>query len=367
MATASEALAAKTQHATTLLAQKEVVGIGVGFLAPNDESQGSAVILYVQKDLAPSTLSSFPNSLALGGPAGGSVPVRIEVSGAFYANTSPDTSKWAFERMMGHPEYSRRIRPVRPGYSVGTVYASGTAGLIVIDSADGQFQTYIASNNHVLNSNNDDSYDETIQAGGADGGMSGRDKIGRAGRFIKIQNSNNYLDAATAVPDAASLLDSTYPTVGRLPGHYKQYRVGWTFYKVGRTTGPVRGRVDSVHTDLPIDYGSYGGLGTVGFKDQTVILSDSPVSLPGDSGSIWLKDDDNYACAVNYAGSDDGRRSISFPFNWFADIFKVLVAVPPLLRGNIVMVETAEDRALYSGVLSSQQLAGIRVESVKTS
>ena len=339
------ALTTKDKHLDSIMNQDGVVGVGVGYLDPSNETSGAAIIVYVKAGLTPTSIEALPSLLS--GPSGEEVPVRVEITGEFFANNLAEAEAWAFLPMAGHPEYARRIRPVQPGYSIGTRSASGTAGLIVINDP-ALNQLYIASNCHVINGNNDNKYYESIQPGGADGGISGRDKVGRVDRFVKLKKSGNYMDAATMIPDRNSLLNPQYPNIGDLPGHYNQYRVGWQMYKVGRTTGPVFGRVDSVHTDTKVNYGSYGGLGTIGFKDQTVIKSSHPVSLPGDSGSIWLRHFDKYACAVNYAGSGDGKTSIAFPFNWFAQVFKVLVARTSGGKSDVVQVVDQDDLAMYS-------------------
>lgn len=374
------AFSLKERFSSAMLMQKGVEGVGVGLLNPNDARSGPAIIVYVRDNIARASLQGLPQFQAMNADATAqNIPVRIEVSGEFYANgiaaEEQDLSvPWAFEPMAGHPEYARRIRPVQPGYSVGRPKPNnetGTAGLIVLDDP-GYSQLYIASNCHIINGNNDSAYYETIQPGGVeDGGISGRDTVGRADRYIQLKATDNYLDAATAIPTTNQLLDPSYPTVGAVPGHYQTYSVGWTMYKVGRTTGPVRGRVDSVNTDTSVNYGAYGGLGVITFKNQTVIIGDQPVSLPGDSGSIWLRDNDKYACSVNFAWSADGRMSISFPFNWFAQVFKVVVAVarpatPQLMEAGDVITSVRMNELLFCRVLSDVDLGSINVVGRKS-
>ncbi|MNE71836.1 hypothetical protein D3C80_1677380 [compost metagenome] len=108
----------------------------------------------------------------------------------------------------------------------------------------------------------------------------------------------------------------------------KTYKVGDRFKKVGRTTGVVTGTVESIHTDIKVDYGDYGNLGTIQFKNQSVIRGKRPVSLGGDSGSVWLTCRRNFAAAVNFAGADGGLLSISYPIDWFMKVFKSRVARP---------------------------------------
>src|SRR5690606_15414356 len=95
--------------------------------------------------------------------------------------------------------------------------------------------------------------------------------------------------------------------------------------KVGQTTGFRHGVVESVNTDVLVDYGK---LGVIRFENQTIIRGKRPISLPGDSGSVWLRRSDNYAAAVNYAGTDDGRLSVAFPIHWAMRAFRTRVSRP---------------------------------------
>ena len=358
VASFSEALAAKQARMTELKADENVIGIGVGLLDPSDESKGAALIMYVRRDLPTAALDAIPKTVAttVEGTTV-SVPVRVEQSGEFFSNVFvkqvPDAvAAWLLDLRSADPEYTRRVRPVPAGYSIGTPRWSGTAGLIVINYPAAN-QLYVLSNNHVLNNDNTTSYTETLQPGGADGGQSGTDRIGRLDRFVQLQkDSDNYLDAATAIPLDNGLLDPRY---GKrrwvLPGHYVQYRVGWKMVKAGRTTGDVGEDhdviVDSVHTDVSVNYGSYGGLGVVAFKDQSIIKSSEPVSLGGDSGSVFLRKDDRYACAVNFAGPASGQYGVAFPVNWFMSAFECRVAAPGL-RATDEIRATVDDPAAFS-------------------
>lgn len=119
-------------------------------------------------------------------------------------------------------------------------------------------------------------------------------------------------DAALSILTSNGLLAPRYATVGTVRGYVRGYAAGARFKKVGRTTGRVSGVVESIHADIDVDYGSLGGLGTIRFRNQTVIRGQTAVSLAGDSGSVWLTSG-NYAAAVNFAGSADGGLSIAFP------------------------------------------------------
>lgn len=351
MANFQEAFAVKESLVSSLLQQENISGVGVGFLNPDNEQEGAAIILYVNAESISATnlpeyYEAYINETNV------RVPIRKELTGEFIANAN---------FLAGHPEYSKRIRPVIAGYSVGYPGSSGTAGLIVIDK-ETRSKLFILSNNHVLNKDNTSGYTETIQPGGADGGSTGADTIGRLDRYIQFVSGDNYLDAATSIPLNNSLLNASYATKGTIPGHYLQYRVGWNFYKVGRTTGPVTGKVDSVDTQVTVNYGS---LGKFTFKQQTVVKGAGAVSLPGDSGSVWLKAEDNYACAVNYAGSGDGSTSICFPINWFMEKFSCLVAAPSLVEGNILAPFSNPSDPILSGFLPKEVVELSVVEALE--
>lgn len=318
----------KQRLAKSLLKRSGIHGIGVGFKDPNQPAKGAALIIYADKASAAGAKRNQSHGISSRSihaynkkmlASKSNIPVRIVRSSKFCKNNSQSLPSVRFRR---------RIRPVIAGYSVGTVNSSGTAGLIVSDKSNPRSR-YILSNNHVLANNNSLRTSETIQPGGADNGMTKRDRIGFMNRFVKLSKKrNNFIDAATSKPLRRSLLKPRYAVFGVVPGFVKTYKVGDKFKKVGRTSGVVTGTVESIHTDIKVNYGDYGGLGTIRFKNQSVIRGKRPVSLAGDSGSVWLTSRGNLAAAVNFAGTDGGLLSISYPIDWFMKVFKSRVARP---------------------------------------
>ncbi|WP_018752498.1 hypothetical protein [Paenibacillus sanguinis] len=320
MASFRKAYLLKKRIAGSILKQKGIHGVGVGLRDPKHPKKGAAIIVYADAMAATGRIQknkkkrrpSVPRYLK----SRSGVPFRIVRSPRFCKKGASGGS------------FARRIRPVVAGYSVGTSEASGTAGLIVSSDASGQSRL-ILSNNHVLVDNNTQRYSPTLQPGGADGGKAVRDQIGKLDRFVRLSKRKvNYLDAATSKPLRRSLLKPAYAVYGTVPGYVSRYKVGDRFKKVGRTTGAVTGTVESIHTDVQVDYGDYGNLGTITFKDQSIIRGRRPVSLDGDSGSVWLTQKGNYAAAVNFAGSDNGILSIAYPVDWFMRVFGTRVAKP---------------------------------------
>lgn len=355
MASFDEVFQAKEQIARNLLKRKDVFGVGVGYYDPKNPKKGAGIIIYSnQQPTSQPTVSASSSSkkesntvtTKINGKTV-TIPIRIVKNDSFKANVSVRSTN-----------FTRKIRPVRAGYSVGTTKWSGTAGLIVTNYP-GRNRLYVASNNHVLNLNNTNGYTETVQPGGADGGKSGRDRIGRLYRFVKLRKSNNYLDAAISIPLRNSLLTPKYALIGNVKGHYANYRIGARFIKVGRTTGLVGGVVESINTDLKINYGTYGKLGSIYYKNQTIIRSNQPISLPGDSGSVWLDSRNFYATAVNYAGTSDGKLSVSYPIHWLMQAFRTRVAVPGLQSGYVIQLKGADNS--YTQPLSTSELASIKI------
>jgi hypothetical protein len=311
----------KQRIAGKMLRLNGVHGVGVGLRDPKHPKRGAAIIVYAdtlskaaaaKKNKSPRT-TALPRYLK---PRAG-VPFRIVRSPRFCKRSGNGPST----------RFTRRIRPVVAGYSVGTSDSSGTAGLIVSDASG--CERLILSNNHVLVNNNTRRFSATVQPGGADGGTVPKDRIGQLDRFVKLSRKRaNYLDAATAKPLRRSLLRPAYAVFGIVPGHVRSYKVGDRLKKVGRTTGVVTGTVESIHTDVQVDYGDYGNLGTITFKNQSVIRGKRPVSLEGDSGSVWLTSKGNLAAAVNFAGSENGMLSISYPIEWFMQVFGTRAAKP---------------------------------------
>jgi len=329
MATLQHALRAKEKLVKDWGKLPGVVGIGVGFANGVNRAGGLCVVLYTLHSQA-SMKKKCPSCVHVTSAKTGNsvrVPVRIVKSGRCCCH--PFVKPKATGRGL-----RSRIRPVIAGYSVGRRGISGTAGLIVAQAAN-RARRFLLSNNHVLNRNNSGGYTEVLQPGGADGGRPGRDRIGRMYRYVRLRRGGvNYLDAAIAIPSSQRLLAPRYARIGRIPGSVRSYALGSRLKKVGRSSGFVRGVVVSIHTDILVDYGRYGGLGKIRFRNQTVIRGSRAVSLAGDSGSVWLTSG-NRAAAVNFAGSEDGRLSISFPVQWALQAFGVRVARGTASRARI--------------------------------
>ncbi|MEZ5097177.1 MAG: serine protease [Nocardioides sp.] len=186
------------------LDRANVVGVGVGhkITAGASTSKPSVMVLVSEKlpdsmldskDKISKTVESVPTDVLEVGHlfAGGGTLGSVE-------ELSPELQAVDAQTL------ARRVRPVRPGYSVGHFkITAGTIGAGAYDIAPLPGKPpryYILSNNHVLANSNDAALgDPVYQPGPYDGGTAA-DAIGRLARFvpIKFDGSCNYVDCAVA-------------------------------------------------------------------------------------------------------------------------------------------------------------------------
>jgi hypothetical protein len=202
------------------------------------------------------------------------------------------------------PAGRARVRPLRPGLSVGHVaVTAGTIGAFV-GTPDGRVS--ILSNHHVLAcAGRDRSGGDVVQPGPFDGGDPRADVVGSVW-WAPALGAGHHVDAALAELRRDAMYD---------PGHDGEYlkgpgiaRPGMRVGKLGRTTGLTLGRVRAVALDdVVVHYG--GGVVHV-FDDQIEIESDAgPFSLGGDSGSLVVgRDGEGGLVGVGllFAGSSPG-------------------------------------------------------------
>lgn len=301
-----------------LLNKQNVVGVGFGMKKRRGKMTGEeSVVVLVEKklpvhkvknkDLVPQSVDKFKTDV-------------IEVGQLYFLG-----------------ERTTRLRPAKPGVSIGHYKISaGTMGAVVRDKDSGK--PLILSNNHVLAniSNGRDSRaqkgDPILQPGSYDNGNRPDDVIGYLERYIPIergrgkpdckvaiaverltnfiihifrqnynfklfkQGSNNIVDCAVARPVSNDDIDPEIIEIGKVEG-VKEAEVGMEIQKSGRTTGLTTGKVVAVSTTVNVNMSENE---TATFDDQFVC---TPLSQAGDSGSLVL-DMDNNAVGLLFAGSE---------------------------------------------------------------
>ncbi len=283
------------------MGRANVIGVGVGHkISKGDQSTTPSVMVLVSeklpesmldsKDKVSKTVDNKPTDVLEVGHlfAGGSADKLVDTSAAPLQSVDAQT-------------LAKRVRPVRPGYSVGhPKITAGTIGAGCYDLAPLPGKPpryYILSNNHVLaNSNNANLGDPIYQPGPFDGGGPA-DAIGRLARFvpIKFDGSCNSVDAAMAeVPFDTIDRDiywNGYPTTAAVAA-----KVGMLVKKTGRTTHFTTGRVTALNATVNVNYGG----GNVAKFCNQIITTD--MSAGGDSGSLVL-DWENRPVGLLFAGS----------------------------------------------------------------
>jgi len=206
------------------------------------------------------------------------------------------------------PAGQKRLRPARPGCSIGFQFSDALAGELMagtlgaLVTADGV--CYILSNNHVLaNENALPPGTPIFQPGLLDGGNPATDRIATLARFIPLETDKpNRVDCAlAAILDASAVTSAILPKVGLLRSAEPiETAEGMQVEKTGRATGYTTGAVFEVSATVPVEF----ELGTLTFEDQVLIRSDAGAfSDGGDSGSLIVDRASGRATGLLLGGS----------------------------------------------------------------
>ncbi len=297
-----------------------IIGIGEGHKWIRGENTGQkATVVLVRKKLGKDNLLR-----------GSIIPQRLN-------NRPTDVIEVGDIRL--YNDRTGMMRPARPGISIGHYKVSaGTLGAIVKDRLTGE--TLILSNNHVLANSSDGTDDRAaagdiiLQPGSIDGSSDPAEAtIGYLKRFIplnrrvaasqcpiaklfettlnkciaifrpnyqiKVLRENdavNVVDCAVARPVSEAVVTDEILGFGKVAG-IKEPEIGMEIKKSGRSSGITSSFILATDVTVRVDVGNkeYGI-----FTDQ--ILA-GPMSVPGDSGSLILTED-NHAVGLLFAGSE---------------------------------------------------------------
>ncbi len=297
-----------------------IIGIGEGHKWIRGENTGQkATVVLVRKKLGKDNLLR-----------GSIIPQRLN-------NRPTDVIEVGDIRL--YNDRTGMMRPARPGISIGHYKVSaGTLGAIVKDRLTGE--TLILSNNHVLANSSDGTDDRAaagdiiLQPGSIDGSSDPAEAtIGYLERFIplnrrvaasqcpiaklfettlnkciaifrpnyqiKVLRENdavNVVDCAVARPVSEAVVTDEILGFGKVAG-IKEPEIGMEIKKSGRSSGITSSFILATDVTVRVDVGNkeYGI-----FTDQ--ILA-GPMSVPGDSGSLILTED-NHAVGLLFAGSE---------------------------------------------------------------
>lgn len=310
------ALEIKGRELARLRNYPNVTGVGVGLKEVRGRvTEDIAVRVYVSKKLPPEKLARealLPKEID-------GVPVDV-IEAHLRANDDP-------------AEHQLRHQLLRGGISIGNLLAggSGTISASVFDNASGQ--QMILSNWHVLCGRTDCQVGEPIIQpgnGGGDGG-DGTDLVARLARWAL----DDHVDAAVAVLSGQRFFTDELLHLGRVAIRPGVPLLGMSVWKSGRTTGVTSAQITDVNADVDVDYG--GSLGTRTVHNQLSIGGGGAVSLPGDSGSLWV-DDEMRAVGLNFAGSDDGTVATANPIEFVIDALQINFGPGVTLQDYVVQL-----------------------------
>jgi hypothetical protein len=302
--------------------EENVVGVGLGRkLVKGRLTARQSVRFYVKRKLG---LKALADWMVLPRFVDG-IPTDVIETGPLRAlpaaRAAPAASRTPIER--------RRMRPARPGCSVGFELTGEMAGYVMAGTfgalVEKDGRRFVLSNNHVLANENALPIGAPIfQPGLLDGGDPATDRIATLTQFVPLQASGtNDVDAAIAeVPPGKKLASRVFlPRIGQLrSGDPLPPEEGMPVAKVGRTTSYTTGTILDVQADVRVGY----EIGEILFRDQIVVVTErGSFSQGGDSGSLVVHRRKEQPVGLLFAGSD--THTICNPIRKVLDALGVVV------------------------------------------
>jgi hypothetical protein len=329
-----DAIGVKREFMTEALLKPNIVAVGVGFR--NRDRQGLkelCIVCCVERKRPLNELRETDRLPAYYGD------FRTDI-----ISTGRFTALARAKRALGSGAQTQRVRPVRPGISIGHGdVTAGTFGCVVERNGE----RLMLSNNHVIaNGNRAGLGSAILQPGPHDGGKVGTDAMARLVEFVPIAYDGdisptdpidpadpvapiapqpptstlpgcrpdaqifrkkpavirsainkpgaNKVDCALAKPDGDALITTEILGIGS-PRGIATGTLGMLVQKSGRTTGLTRGEIEQIDVTSRVDYGDR----VATFSGQ---LLASSTSAGGDSGAAVLDMSGN-VIGLLFAGS----------------------------------------------------------------
>jgi hypothetical protein len=194
--------------------------------------------------------------------------------------------------------------PLQPGISIGSrkQLTTGTLGPIVRDLNTQNL--CLLSNWHVLCGGPEAKpNDEITQPGPMD--FQNAPTVALLERWLRLSEQFDAALARLAPGGHAEelLFDTTFrPVATKAPA------IGMRLVKSGAVSGVTQAKVDGVSGSYRLDYTGYGD-GPHWMQGFRLVpdpaLPSGAISLPGDSGSLWVDSADGVAVGLHFAGEDD--------------------------------------------------------------
>jgi hypothetical protein len=277
----ARAKSVKERHVRRLKSFPNVIGVGVGYeIVGATRTDRVSIRVYVRKKLPEDQLAPeavLPDTID-------GIPVDVIEDEFWIQQQGPIPLE----------ERRRAQNFLVGGISIGNllVGGAGTLGVSVFDNRTGQ--EMILRNWHVLCARDTcQAREPVVQPGEFDGGTAND----LAAELVRAVLSAN-VDAAIAQPLGQRPLFKEALELGLVEAQ-SQATLGMVVRKSGRTSGVTVGTVVDISADVEVD--GYPN-GTQDFIGQIIIEGDHPVSMRGDSGSVWV-DNGNLVVGLHFAGS----------------------------------------------------------------
>ncbi|AJT69244.1 DNA/RNA non-specific endonuclease [Streptomyces chattanoogensis] len=264
------------------LSDPNVSSIGIGYKEKNGApSKELALQFTVDKKVRPEEMDGLETV---------EIPAFIDIGGGVEVPTDVVSRSYKPHFLLVDepetPERQKRVNPVRPGVSVGNVKVSaGTLGCIVFDRNDGA--PCVLSNWHVLNGRKGELGDKVVQPGKADDSRIEQNRLGMLRRAHLGTVGDCAVSTITDRDFAMDILD-----LGVAPAMLGEPQIGDKVVKSGRTTGVTHGVVHRPFVKVSINYGPGIGIREIECfeigPDPKHPADNDEISLPGDSGSVWM-------------------------------------------------------------------------------
>jgi len=263
------------------LSDENITSIGIGYKTVEGKSTDEVAIQFtVEEKAALDVLESLDTTM---------IPPSIEIDGVSVPTDVIERTFQVDYVVVAENEINRRkirLDPIQPGVSVANKSSSaGTLGCIVYDKDSGA--PYILSNWHVLHGNNGRIGDDVVQPGPRD---DNRVHLTRLGKLVR-SHLGPPGDCAIASIEGRGF-NKEILDLGVEVEQIGEPELGDKVVKSGRTTDVTHGIVRRVDVMVKINYrGSIGARSIGGFEigpDPNHPAANSQISMPGDSGSVWL-------------------------------------------------------------------------------
>ncbi|OLT25988.1 endonuclease [Nocardiopsis sp. CNR-923] len=308
-------------HGEDYLSDPNVSSIGIARTSSSDRPEGRIALQFtVDTKARPEQLEALGTK---------KLPESIVVDGVEVPTDVLQRSYVPQFRVVAEAESTirhKRLDPALPGVSVGHAKGSaGTIGCVVFDKHDGT--PFILSNWHVLHGADGESGEDVVQPGRADDPHTDRNRLGR----LERSHLGFAGDCAIATVEDRRF-DADILGLGVAPEELGEPEIGDRVVKSGRTTGVTHGVVRSPFKLAQIHYPGAGARSVLCFEigvDPDDPPEDGEISLPGDSGSVWMfKDSEgrpgNVLAGLHFAGESrdepDEHALACFPLKVFEEL-----------------------------------------------